>query len=94
MVTEPGPVLALSENPESEQAKSIYKRIGISIDKHQSLGVALVAHYDCAGNPLPKEAQLEQLKKSMDAVRKVFPGVEVIGLWADENWSVEEIKTG
>jgi hypothetical protein len=93
MITEPGPVLILSENPASDEAKSIYKRIGISIEKHNSLGVALVAHDDCAGNPVSKEVQLEQLRSGMDAIRQVYPDVEVIGLWSDENWSVREIET-
>ncbi len=93
MITEPGPVKILSENAGSEAAKSIFRKISISIDKHQSLGIAVVAHHDCAGNPVSADVQREQLKESVDAIREVFPDVKVIGLWSDETWSITEIES-
>jgi hypothetical protein len=92
MITEPGPVAVLAEDPASDTAKSIFDRIAVSIEKHSSLGIALVAHYDCAGNPVSEAVQRKQLRKSMDAVGKVYPDMNIIGLWADVNWTVTEMK--
>jgi hypothetical protein len=92
MITEPGPVLILAEKSRSDAAKSIFNRIAISLEKHQSTGIAVVAHYDCAGNPVAETVQREQLRQSIAAVKKVFPHVEVIGLWADETWSITETE--
>jgi carbonic anhydrase len=92
MITEPGPVAILSENPGLDAAKSIFNRIDISIEKHRSAGIAVVGHCDCAGNPVPEEVQREQLRKSVQAVGEVYPDVKVIGLWVDETWSVMEIE--
>ena len=93
MITEPGPVSILSEMPVSEAAKSIFKKIDISIEKHQSTGIAVVAHYDCAGNPVADKVQREQLMKSVYAIGEIYPDSKVIGLWADETWTINEIKS-
>lgn len=93
MITEPGPVAILSENPGSDAAKSIFRRIAISIDKHNSVGIAVVVHHDCAGNPVSEKVQREQLRKSMDAIGEVYPDMKIIGLWSDETWSITEIES-
>ena len=90
-VTEPGPVLALSEQKDHQTVNSIIHRVVISVKKHTSKGIAIVAHYDCAGNPLEKNRQLKQLAASVKFIAEKFPAVPVIGLWVDENWSVTEV---
>jgi len=91
MITEPGPNKILSNLSESYAVKSIFKRIHISIGKHNSIGIAVVGHYDCAGNPNPKEQQNIQTLKAVNAIKKRFGNMEIIGLWVDENRKVNEI---
>ena len=90
-ITEPGPVAILGEEQTDPRAKSIMERIRISIEKHNSRGIAIVAHHNCAGNPVSKDTQMRQLKKSISLTRDAFPGIEVIGLWVDEEWKVIEV---
>lgn len=90
-VTEAGPVLCLAEKTDSEQTKSILRRTDISINKHKSIGIAVIAHYDCAGNPADEEMQTSQLLAAVNFLAGCYPNVEIIGLWVDSDWSVKEI---
>lgn len=92
-ITEPGPIALLSNAPASQETKNIYKRINISVEKHKSAGIAIVAHHDCAGNPIDKEKQLVQLKDAAQHVKKHYPNLPVLELWVNENWEVEEISS-
>ena len=90
-VTEAGPVLYLAEKIDSEQTKSILRRTDISINKHKSAGIAVVAHYDCVGNPCNEQTQIGQLSLAVDFLAGHYPNVEITGLWVDSNWSVTEV---
>jgi hypothetical protein len=90
-VTEPGPVRILAEEPESALTASILNRVRISTDKHGSACVAIVAHYDCTGNPADKDEQMVQLDLAVRFVAAQCPGVRILGLWVDETWSVTQI---
>jgi hypothetical protein len=90
-ITEPGPNLILAEQKDIETIKSIKKRLEISVEKHHSMGIAVVGHHDCAGNPAPKSTQLEQLKLAVQLLRRQHKNIDIIGLWVDENWNVEPI---
>jgi hypothetical protein len=57
MLTEPGPNKILSEDKERGVIESLRKKVKISIDKHNSGLIVIVAHYDCAGNPENEDAQ-------------------------------------
>ena len=50
-ITEPGPNFILSEQRDSVSIQSILERLRISIERHKSIGIAVVGHHDCAGNP-------------------------------------------
>lgn len=91
VITEPGPVRILSENSDKLKINSIKERLEISIKKHGSNLVAIVAHHDCAGNPVEKSVQLDQLKSSVEFVKSMCSKVQVIGLWVNENWSVDKV---
>ncbi len=92
-VTEPGPVLYLAEKTDSQQTKSILQRTDISINKHKSTGIAVIAHHDCAGNPVDNNTQIGQLTTAVNFLASHYPNVEVIGLWVDANWLVTEIRS-
>lgn len=91
MITEPGPCLILAEGNPEELLGSILKRIEISIKNHKSGALAVVGHFDCAGNPADRENQIEQIKKALAFLRREYRRPEMVGLWVNENWEVEEI---
>ncbi len=90
-ITEPGPVALLAESISAPETKSILKRIDISVEKHASKGIAIIAHHDCAGNPVDKDKQLEQLSRSIRFIKGKYD-LPVIGLWVNEEWEVELIS--
>lgn len=87
-ITEPGPNGILANDEYHSLVDSIFSRVDISVFKHNSTGIAIVGHHDCAGNPGPKEQQLQQTGLAVDAVARRYPDLKVIGLWVDENWIV------
>jgi hypothetical protein len=88
VVSEPAPVRTLAEAADSEAKKSILERVGVSISAHGSKLIAVVAHVDCAGNPVDEEEQRRQLAKSIEYIAGKFTSASVIGLWVDGSWSV------
>ncbi len=92
VVSEAGPNAALATGAESAVIASIERRVRISVEHHRSVGIAIVGHHDCAGNPSP---ELEQRQHTMAAVRRLqswFKQVPVIGLWVDDKWEVSEVE--
>ncbi len=90
-ITEPGPVRILAEGTDTTAIDSIRRRLTISVGKHGSSRVAIVAHADCAGNPVDKEIQLGQLHAAAAAVLSWSLSVKVDLLWLDESWRVERV---
>ena len=93
-ITEPAPILALSQQNPPQIIDSIFRRLDISFKKHHSCAIAIVAHHGCAGNPVSKDIQLAQLDSAIEYIAQKYPNLPVIGLWVDENWAVNEIKSG
>lgn len=93
MITEPGPnrILAETEDGDEEQVKSILLRCGISINNHGSVGIAVVGHHDCAGNPSEKTTQKRQIKQAISFLKQRWDAVEIIGLWLDADFRVHEL---
>ena len=91
VVTEPGTNLILGEQTDRGLIESICNRVDISLNHHHSKGVAVVGHYDCAGNPAEKSDQVSHLKNAVSFLEDYYPETEIIGLWVDENWKVNEI---
>ena len=98
-ITQAGPVRILAEQQESYAAQSILQNVDISVNKHGSKSIAIVAHHDCAGNPLKPDEQLRQLKTAVKWLAGKYPAIQVLGLWVnpadslpDKAWSVTEIR--
>jgi len=91
-ITEAGPVKILAENNDEVQINSIIKKIKISVEKHNSRLIAIVAHHDCAGNPVPDKQQLEQLTEAILNMERLIKQFELeadcVGLWVGENMQV------
>ncbi len=91
VITEPGPNLILAEQINKQLLQSILDRLNISIEKHHSVGLAIVGHHDCAGNPSSNKEQVIHIKKAVKFLRQLYGEIEIIGLWVDKNWNVNEI---
>ena len=93
-ITEPGPVKILAETINRENLQSIIQRINVSVKKHGSKKLALIAHFDCAGNPEPDNIQKIQLLQAIKNLKElVDSSVEVIGLWVDSDYSFTELSS-
>ena len=90
MITGAGPVRILS-NKKTDNLKYIISCIDISLKKHKSKGIAIVAHHDCAGNPIPDEEQKKLLKKAINYLMGKYKNIPVCGLWIDKNKKVEKV---
>ncbi|AWB10376.1 hypothetical protein TDSAC_1023 [Thermodesulfobium acidiphilum] len=90
MITEAGPIKIISENSDICLINSIKERLNISINIHGSKLIAIVGHYDCAKNPENKNTQIKQIKDCINIVKQWYD-VEIVGLYVNENWQVEEI---
>lgn len=92
MITEPGPDKILSQGP-ADKIESIKSRLLISVNKHDSRAAVIAGHHDCAGNPVSKEEHIEHLKKSVETVKSWNLGIEVVGVWVNDRWDVEEVPS-
>ena len=90
-ITEPGPVRILGEATDAAAIESIKRRVDISVQKHSSSRVAIVAHADCAGNPADKETQLNQLRAAAATVLTWGMDVHLDLLWLGDDWVVERV---
>jgi len=90
-ITEPGPNGLLAKGDAALTA-SIKNRVLISVKKHGSKTIVIVGHHDCAGNPGPKEMQVEHVKKAIEVVRSWSLGVELIGVYVNEFWKVYPLE--
>ena len=88
MITEAGPNKILAEDKDYSAVESIKKRVAISVNHHGSNLIAVVGHYDCAGNPLNREAQAKQTDAAVKLIQSWQFHVQVIGLWVGKNWQV------
>ena len=89
-VTEPGPIKILSENTNLAIIENIKKRVDVSVNHHGSKAIAIVGHFDCAGNPVGKEEQIIQLRKSKEVVEDFGFQTEIILIWVDGDWQTVE----
>ena len=90
-ITEPGPNRVLAEDRDSAQVQSIFDRLRISVEKHNSVGIAIVGHHDCAGNPAAKETQFKHIEAAVTRIGNSYSDVQTIGLWVDQDWTVHEV---
>lgn len=63
--------------------QDLLTNVAVSIRAHRSTQLALVAHGDCAGNPVPDARQREQLRTAGSMLRARYPEMEVLALFLD-----------
>jgi carbonic anhydrase len=89
-ITEPGPDAILVDGPD-EIISAIRRRVDISVKAHGSSVVAIVAHHDCAGNPVSHHEHLAQLNKAVRRLEMWEIGARLLTLWVDDKWQVQKI---
>ena len=92
VVTEAGPAAALCDSTDGAAVQSICEHVTLSIEHHGSRGLAVIAHHDCARNPVGADTQQEMLRGARSFLRERFPELPVVALWVDEQWQVTEIE--
>ena len=90
-VTEAGPNLILSEDKNKILIQSIINRVQISVEHHNSVGIAIVGHHGCAGNPASKNEQVIHIEKAVQSLQQQYKNKEVTGLWVDNHWDIHEV---
>lgn len=91
-ITEPGLDKRISEFPEI--ADELRKKAVISIRAHKSRLVVVSGHAKCAGNPVTDEEHKIHITKGVQVVKAWDLGVDVVGVWVDQNWQVNPVDHG
>ncbi|MFQ5628590.1 MAG: carbonic anhydrase [bacterium] len=91
MITDPGPVKALSDDKNSDYFESVLESVCISTEKHGSRRVFIAGHHDCAANPVEKALHVQQIKKSVARIQSKMHDVACYGLYVNENWQCEPV---
>ena len=92
MITEPGADKILARYKDKTIVSAIRKKAILSVQRHNSVVIAVVGHYDCLANPVSKTTHLKQIKSSVEKIRKWFLDVPVVGLWVDDSWQAHKLK--
>jgi hypothetical protein len=74
------------------QIESLKRKATLSVEAHGSAAIAVVAHHDCAGNPVSKEEQLDHLRRAVEVVASWKLPVRIVGLWVNEQWRAEVVS--
>lgn len=90
-ITEAGANRVVAEQSDAHLMESVLKRLDISVEKHQSVGIAVVGHHDCAGNPTTDQQQAEHTTKAVAFIKERYPSLDVVGLWVGDDWTVAEL---
>jgi carbonic anhydrase len=89
-ITAPGAVKHLAGRVGSV-GETLLENVATSVDKHDSRQVAVVAHGDCVGNPVPDSTQKNQLREARTLLTERFPSAEVLALFLDPRTGFERI---
>ena len=92
MVTFPGVDGIISSSGISDWIALIRKAVSISIEKHGSRIIAVVGHFDCAGNPGNREHHYAHIGKAVQQVSSWNFKVEIVGLYVNDKRQIEEVK--
>jgi carbonic anhydrase len=88
-IVEAGINAILADATDKIMVDSIVKRVQTSIDVHSISKVFVSGHFDCQANRVGKDEHITQVNKAIDRLQKIYPQIEFIGLWINENWQAE-----
>lgn len=92
VISEPGADLILANATDKHTVEAILRKIRTSLVRHESRLVAVVGHYDCSGNPAPREVQEQHIRTALERLKAVFlQDVRFVGLWVNQRWTVQDV---
>ncbi len=91
-ITAPGPNGILSKRVDENAVHAILNCVSVSVNKHDTVGIAVVGHYDCAGNPGDEAHQNGDTRDAVRFLRASYPDRNIIGLYVNDQWIAEEIE--
>lgn len=71
--------------------EGLLQSLSVSVQAHGTTQVAVVAHSNCAGNPVSDAKQKEQLQNAAVVVAERFPDLEVLTLFFDPRIGFERV---
>ncbi len=74
-----------------EDISEILRSIKVSVELNKSTRIFIVGHHDCRGNPVDEKAHRKDVSDAVERLRKLRPGFEVLGLWVNERWNIENV---
>lgn len=86
-----GPGMDKIVNADDEILAPYKKATEISVTKHGSKTIAVVGHYDCAGNPVSDEEHKNHIRQAVEKIKSWNWSVDVVGLWVNDRWQVEQV---
>jgi hypothetical protein len=87
-ITEPGPDKILSSGSKAD-VESIMRKVVISVNAHHSRSIGIVAHHDCAGNPVSKKEHIRFLEECVKVVTSWGIPLRIITAYVNEEWAIE-----
>ncbi len=71
------------EDIDSQVYEAIKGMIMVSVDRHHSYGIVVHGHEECAGNPVSHDQHKEDIKKTVEVIKKMVEGknVDVRGVY-------------
>ena len=91
MVTFPGADGIFSSAEHLGEIPLIQRAVSISIQRHGSHIIAVVGHYDCAGNPGDREHHYMHIRRAVSEVSSWNLQAQVIGLYVNDKRQLEEV---
>lgn len=92
VVTMPGPDMVLSSGG-SPASELVRQNVGVSVNAHHSATVVIAGHHLCAAFPVDREEHLKAIRQAMRVVTAWGYPVEVIGLYVNDQWMVEQVSS-
>ncbi len=72
-----------------DDIEEIIRSVNISINTNRSTRIFVVGHYDCRGNPADEKTHRDHIGMAVERLREYWPKIEIIGLWVNACWQVE-----
>ena len=92
MVTFPGVDGIISNRENSDEIEIIRRAVSISIEKHRSHIIAVIGHFDCAGNPGDKEHHYAHVRAAVHEVSSWNFDAQVAGYYVNDKQQVEQVN--
>ncbi len=91
-ITLAGPCKIIAEQDHKSMVNNVKFRMDISVNQHLSKTVYIVGHVDCAAVTVSDDEQKKLVLKSVEVIKSWGFDADVIGLWVNDNWTVEELN--